>query len=275
MIVSLERAYHTFLAHEHVDESKKLTKMEYLVYAHFMRFGCNLRRFKNELPSLTSSSSPPPSSSAIKCSEYADCSNGSSNCHADNVDNYTCDKLYVWNYLDDLLGHRRTILTAENIDRNHYTRIKQSMNNIINNFKDHNPIDPDPNESGQLTEPPQKRRRKSLNVDASNVEHATMLPELYHKNGLDDPYLGSGPLNDFMIGNTFKRFKEIFDKIDIIELKTMDYADENGDRDNSTTTNASYHNYGSITEKFSFDLWTSQDYRRSQPKPPNFRLIVK
>lgn len=241
--------------------------MEYLVYAHFMRFGCNLKRFKNELPSPLPTSPP----AANKCSGC------SSNRDIGNVDNNTSDKRYVWNYLDDLLGHRRSIIPAENIDRNHYTRIKQSMNATIHNFKDANPIDSDPNECGEFTGPPQKRRRNCSNTDASNVERTALLStELHHTNVSDDPYLGSGSLNAFMIGSTFKRFKEIFDKIDIIELKTIDCADEHGDSDNGTTTDGVHHNHGgSITEKFSFDLWTSQDHRRSQPESPNFRLIVK
>lgn len=266
MIVSLERAYHIFLAHDTTHTSDKLTKMEYLVYAHFMRFGCNLKRFKNEMPS------PASKSSSNECHLSAD-GNDSSNSDSTNMDNTTDDKLYVWNYLYDLLGHRRSILPWENIDRTHYARIKQSMNDTINNFKeDQNPYDSDTSEANdEITEPPpQKRRRKCSSTGTSNVDHVAMLSESRHKHDLDDPYLGSGSLNDFMIGSTFKRFKQIFDKIDFIELKTMNYADEYSSS-SSDTNNPNE----SIIEKFSFDLWTSQDYRRSQPKPPDFRIIVK
>lgn len=272
MIVSLERAYHLFLANDNKRNGTKLTKMEYLVYTHFIRFGCNLKRFKNEMPSKN-------------CGEFSDSSDSVSDT---DMDNNISDKLYVWNYLYDLLGHRRTILSSENIDRSRYTRIKQSMNSIINEYKDQNRINPcqsnqivsDSNVSDESTEPPEKRRRKLSDSNVLNVERATKLPESKHrKNDSDDLYFGSGSLNDFMIGNTFQRFKQIFDKIDIIELKTMDY-DEDDDHhntdDNVNDGAGCNHNHSSTTEKFSFDLWTSWDSRRSQPtNPPNFRLIVK
>lgn len=91
MIVSLERAYHIFLANDDTHDSTKLTKMEYLVYSHFIRFGCNLKRFKNEMPPTNESSTSS--------------SNSNSDNNIDNnVNKNTSDKLYVWNYLYDLLG---------------------------------------------------------------------------------------------------------------------------------------------------------------------------
>lgn len=268
MIVSLERAYHLFLEHDNVSGSSKLTKMEYLVYAQFIRFGCNLKRFKNEMPSKN-------------CDDFS----GNSSSDGDtNVDNNTSDRLYVWNYLYDLLDHRRSIIDSKNIDRSRYARIKQSMNGIINNYKDQNQsnscqsnqIVSDTNASGESTEPPANKRRKLSNSNAAAVGGATKLqPELDHKNSdSDDLYFGSGALNDFMIGNTFQRFQQIFDKIDIIELKTMMDPDDDNDDDHQNRS----REHGSSTEKFSFDLWTSTwDNRRSQQsaKPPDFRLIVK
>lgn len=258
MIVSLERAYHLFLEHDSARESTKLTKMEYLVYSHFMRFGCNLKRFKNQMP-------------PTNCDEYC---NDSHNDSDTNMDNDISDKQYVWNYLYDLLGHRRSILESENIDRNRYARIKQSMNSLINKYKDQhqinscqsNQIVSDTNVSADNnTEPPENKRRKLSNSnDTAVADSATKLPESSCDS--NDLYFGSGSLNDFMIGNSFKRFKDVFDKIDLIELKTMDCDDEDGHH------NGSNHGNGSTTEKFSFDLWTSWDNRRS---PPNFRLIVK
>lgn len=261
MIVSLERAYHIFLAHDNTHENARLTKMEYLVYSHFIRFGCNLKRFKNEMPPKN------------------DENHSSSDSDTNNVDNNTSDSQYVWDYLYDLLGHRRSILATENIDRNQYTRIKQSMNGTINKFKDQNPTNScqsnqivcDTNASDEITEPPEKKRRKLSNSNASNAKSATKFPELNHKNDSDsDLYFGSGSLNEFMIGNTFQRFQQIFDKIDTIELKTMDCDDDNDNKKDGTN-----HNHRPVTEKFSFDLWTSCDYRRSQLNPPNFRIIVK
>lgn len=274
MIVSLERAYHTFLAHDdEMNANKKLTKMEYLVYSHFMRFGCHLKRFRNEMNPL----------------DYNEFTDSDSSERDSNLNDGAFDKLYIWNYLHDLLGHRRSIVAPENIDRSRYARIKQSMNGIINTFKAQNQTDPcqsnqivsDTNASDEMVEPPEKRRKKFSNSNTSNVECTAKLPKSCHKNGSDDSYYGSGSLNDFMIGNTFQRFKQIFDKIDTIELRTIDYDDDrsgnsndNGnDNDNNSSDNN--HNHNRISEKFSFDLWTSPDSRRSQSKPPNFRLIIK
>lgn len=277
MIVSLERAYHMFLAHDNnvTHGNAKLTKMEYLVYSQFIRFGCNLKRFKNEMPPKT----------------YDESCDSSRKADSDiNVDNNTlADKLYVWNYLYDLLGHRRSIIAPENIDRNRYARIKQSMNGIINNYKDQNQTNScqsnqivgDSNASDEFAEqpPPEKKRRILSTSHASHVEEsvaASKLPELNkHRKDSDDLYFGSGSLNDFMIGNTFQRFEQIFDKIDVIELKTMDYDDDDDGNGDNNTTKKDDTNQNHWKEKFSFDLWTSCDYRRAQSKPPSYRLIVK
>lgn len=279
MIVSLERAYHIFLAHDNstMHENTKLTKMEYLVYSQFIRFGCNLKRFKNEIPPDSGSSS----GSGSGNTQHNNNNNNDNNDSDINVDNNTSDnRLYVWNYLYDLLGHRRSILATENIDRNQYARIKQSMNGIIDKYKDQNQANPCQSNqivSDESTEPPEKKRRKFSNSNDSNVnEIDTKLRERKnHEIDSDNLYFGSGSLNDCMIGSTFKRFKQIFDKIDVIELKTMDYDDDKDDDTANKNTDDSNHSHWPTTEKFSFDLWTSCDYRRSQFKPPNFRLIVK
>lgn len=242
LIVSLERAYHMFLVHDNLQGSDKLTKMEYLVYSHFMRFGCNLRRFKNESPKCETE----PSADGDKPPE----------------DDTASNKSYVWNYLYELLGHRKSAIASENIDESCYGGIKQSMNNIIIGLKDAgssrtNSICSSTNTCEAITI---REKRKLTNDCSSDGGPITKLTKISHKKDLDDPYFGSGSTNDFMVGNAFQRFSEIFDQIDIIELKTMDCYDDQTP----------------INEKFSFDLWTSLDYRKTQRTTgPNFRLIIK
>lgn len=242
VIVSLERGYHMFLNHDNTHECDKLTKFEYLVYSHFMRFGCNLRRFKNDDPTFDTESS----------------SDGDSNTDDDNI---VPQKSYVWNYLYDLLGHRKTAIASRNLNGECYDSIKQSMDNIIAGVKDAgsrgaHAIDDGSNKLSKAITVPVKRK---LSMDCSSVDPASKFIKLNHQKDVDDPYLGSGSTNDFMVGNAFQRFKQIFNQIDIIELKSMDHYDDQTP----------------IAEKFSFDLWTSLDYRKTQRTGPNFRLIIK
>lgn len=241
-IVSLERAYHMFLKHDNASEQSdnKLTKFEYLVYSQFMRFGCNLKRFKNVNPTLDISSS-------LNSQNNID-------------DEAVSEKSYIWNYLNELLGHRKTLIASKNLDQKYYDSIKQSMDTIITGIRD---ADSNATQSIHLncstSETTSESQKRKLLSDHSCDNTVTKLIKLNHNKDLEDPYMGSGSTNDFMVGNEFQRFKHIFEQIDIIELKSMDHYDD------QTT----------ITEKFSFDLWTSLDYRKTQHTGPNFRLIVK
>lgn len=247
VIVSLEKAYHLFLAHDSARNDEKLTKIEYLVYSHFMRFGCNLKRFKNELPSTSV------------------CSSATMTTSNDEVQTDASNELYVWNYLYELLGHRKSAIADKRIDRDYYNRIKQSMNNIITSVKDSNICndDCDSNMSEVNAAAPREKRKLSPSDVDVVVSPAIKLTKFSHKNDRNDPYLGSGSTNDFMVGNAFQRFKQIFDKIDIIELKTIDFYDSNSSSNSKTPLN----------EKFSFDLWTTLEQRKTSG--PQFRLIIK
>lgn len=209
-----------------------------------MRFGCNLRRFKNDsMAKYTESSSD----------------DGKNDTDA-SVSSSIVYKSYVWNYLNELLGHRKSVIASKNVDHSCYNRIKDSMNGIIAGFKNANSCRPNlVGPSVNATEPGTKLEKRKIAEDCSSDMPKPKMAKFSHKKDLDDPYLGSGSTNDFMMGNTFQRFKQIFDKIDIIELKTMDF----------------YDNQEPINEKFSFDLWTSLDYRERQYTGPNFRLIVR
>lgn len=242
VIVSLERAYHMFLKHEdsldNSNDNDKLTKNEYIVYSHFMRFGCNLRRFKNENVSKTS----------------PDRQMESGDSEDDGI------KPYVWSYLQELLGNRKAANSSTNLDPNRYNCVKNSMDRIIGDFRNvdstaaNDCVDDGTSDKVLL---PSKRKQ---NVGCDSDEPVSKSSKLCHKINSDDQYLGSGSTNDFMIDSAFHRFKSIFNKIDIIELKTMNF---HGKQHNSNK------------ERFSFDLWTSLDYRTSQYRGPNFRLIVK
>ncbi|XP_055325075.1 uncharacterized protein LOC129579243 [Sitodiplosis mosellana] len=243
MIVSLERAYHMFLAHDNSGRSDKLTKNEYVVYANFMRFGCHIRRFKNESPESYTSSEDESDDNETVQSDAA------------------IQKSYIWNYLYELLGHRKTAIKSGSIDTNRYSNVKESMNVTIGKFKIDDSVETITStssiETSERTVVPEKRKLPS---DESFNAPACKSAKLSDKFSNDGQYFGSGSTNDFMIGNTFQRFKQIFDQIDIIDVKKPD----------------SYDDQQPINEKFSFDLWTELDNRFwSQHKGPDFRLIVK
>lgn len=244
MIVSLERAYHMFLAHDNCGQNDKLTKHEYIVYANFMRFGCHIRRFKNE-------------SSATSTSSEDECDAGESV-----PTDATIQKSYIWNYLYELLGHRKTAITTGSIDTTRYHSVKESMNSTISKFKTDESVETTPGTASTI-EPsdnafaPAKRK---LDSEIPNTPALKTTKLTSKERPRDGQYFGSGSTNDFMIGSTFQKFKQIFDKIDIIDVKRPD----------------SYDDHQSINEKFSFDLWAELDNRYwPEHKGPDFRLIVK
>lgn len=238
-IVSLERAYHTFLAHDdHHENNVKLTKVEYLVYSHFMRFGCNIRRFKNQ--------------SNIESQSNVD--TNVDECHE------PCKKAYIWNHLYELLGHKKSIILPKNIDQNRYSAIKDSMSTIISQFRNVNSTAP--SASSCNFEPDERMAtstKRKLSNDSDTGAPELKAPKFTHQNRTNDQYLGSGSTNDFMVGSTFQKFKQIFNQIDYIDVRRPD----------------SYANQKPINEHISFDLWTSLDNRQCQVKCPDFRLIVK
>lgn len=245
MIVSLERAYHMFLAHDDTGQSDKLSKTEYIVYANFMRFGCHIRRFQNENPESNVSS---------KDENYA----------ADETmqSDASIQKSYIWNYLYELLGHRKTATTSSTIDTNRYSAVKESMNNTIGRFKIDDSIETNLSSVGteSNSERPVLPEKRKFQSDTDSNAPAGKWAKLNDEINRDGQYFGSGSTNDFMIGNTFQRFKQIFDQIDIIDIKKPD----------------SYDEQKPIGEKFSFDVWAELDNRHwSQHRGPDFRLIVK
>lgn len=243
MIVSLERAYHMFLAHDDSDQSGKLTKNEYIVYANFMRFGCHIRRFKNEV--------------FVPSTSVEDKS------HADKSDRTDADiqKSYIWNYLYELLGHRKTAITSNSIDTNRYSAVKESMNAIIGQFKANDSFETIPSTSETTTsESVQFPEKRKLQYDKHSDAQAWKTVRINQQIGPNTQYFGSGSTNDFMIGNSFQKFKQIFDKIDYIDVMKPE----------------SYDDQKPLNEKFSFDLWADLDNRNSpKHKGPDFRLIVK
>lgn len=218
-----------FLAHETASEEsnnrQKLTKWEYLVYSHFKRFGCNIRRFKNDA--------------------------GFSGNRGEA--NETKEKDYVWNNLYELLGHRKSVVSGK-IDLNQYNTIKLAMNSTIEQFKEDNSIQTD-----QITHTMERKvtneKRKCLNINDSDMPKSKLL-KLSHSSN-DGQYFGSGSTSDFMVGNIFQKFKDVFNKIDYIDVRKP-HSNENQNK---------------INEKISFDLWTSLDH--SQSKGPDYRLIIK
>lgn len=243
MIVSLERAYHMFLAHDNNDQSGKLTKYEYIVYANFMRFGCHIRRFKND-NFITSNTSSEDENDADE-SVHTDAS---------------IQKSYIWNYLYELLGHRKTAITSGSIDTNRYNTIKESMNTTIGKFKVDDSFETNCTTETSLETISLPEKRKLQNNDNSNVSACKTVKLSSDKRSTNEQYFGSGSTNDFMIGSAFQRFKQIFTKIDVIDVKQPD----------------SFDNEKPINEKFTFDLWAEMDNRYwNEHKGPDFRLIVR
>lgn len=247
-IVSLERAYHMFLNHESSAETVlnnvvKLTKNEYIVYSHFMRFGLvHLRPFKNQ---------------AFAQANSSDNDSGTD----DELDETENTKSYVWNYLYELLGHRKSVHGSRNWNQRRYRDMKNSMDNIICGLKniDQCTTNSDACIAGTSDSITVGEKRKLLNTSHS-IEPVSKLSKFRHRHYADDQYYGSGSTNDFMVDGTVQRFKQIFEQIEIIDLKMSDSIDKQ---------------QRPLDEQFSFDLWTSFDYRKHSNIGPNFRLIVK
>lgn len=241
IIVSLERAYHMFLAHENnPNEGNKLTKSEYIVYGHFMRFGCNIRRFKNE-------------------------SYMSSDSESDSVDlaqtSTDIQKSYIWHNLYELLGHGKSAISSNSIDTCRYKMVRDAMNTIIYQFKGDGTGKTKSNDpTNEINKQCSTLDKRKLSDGSANDVPACKLTKIDFKRKTNGQYFGSGSTNDFMVGNTFQRFKQIFDKIDYIDVKKPDAYDFSSQP---------------INGKFSFDLWASFDHRKPQFNGPDFRLIVK
>lgn len=187
MIVSLERAYQIFLADPSEPDSEKLTLAEYLVYSHFARIGCNVKKFIAEKPHAIES--------------------GSLQSNATSAE-HVC----TWNYLYKLLGHRKQISESfpnDEID----DRIKTSMNNIVKSFR------PTVTDSDRGSINPRKRRM------GSDSNTWRKFRKLIHNPEDRKQYFGSGSTNDFMGSQAFEKFNQIFKEIDVIDVKAPDSID--------------------------------------------------
>lgn len=237
VIVSLEQAYHIFLRSKSDSSDERLTIAEYLVYSQFMRFGCNIKKFRGDiLPSPVDSED----NDVLKNSDSLEKPS-------------TPHNLYVWNYLYELLGHRKTIVGASNLNPGAYNRVKTSMDATIGDFR-HQPQA----ESSTSSNFPIKRKH-SIDCD-SNTQFSRKSIKLNHEFSHDGQYFGSGSISDFMVGNEFDKFKEIFEKINVIELKAADTFKAGTESD----------------LRFSFDFWTSTDNTKPvTSEGPNFRIVIQ
>lgn len=230
--MSLEHAYHLFLRPKvSASDDERLTISEYLVYSQFMRFGCNIKKFredKTQTPESSEDTDAPKEPELLAAAQIP-------------------ENLYVWNYLYELLGHRKNVFASTHMDTDSYNRVKTSMDTTIHRFRD----------ASQAA--CSVKRKRSIDYD-SNTQCSRKSAKLNHDNTRhDDQYFGSGSTSDFMVGNEFEKFKEIFDKIDVIQLKAADAFDS----DIQTEL------------RFSFDLWTSKDNAKQTAAGPNFRIIIQ
>lgn len=237
VIVSLEQAYHIFLRPKSDSSDERLTIAEYLVYSQFMRFGCNIKKFRGDvLPSPVDSED----NDVLK--------------NPDSLEKPpTPNNLYVWNYLYELLGHRKTVVGTSNLNATEYNRVKTSMDGTIDEFRHQPQAESSTSTNFSI------RRKRSIDCD-SNTQFSRKSIKLNHEFSQDGQYFGSGSISDFMVGSEFDKFKEIFDKIDVIELKAADTfaADTKTDL------------------RFSFDFWTSKDNTKPvTSEGPNFRIVIQ
>lgn len=183
----------------------------------------------------------------------------SSNYCQNNSDNSQMDteKSYIWNHLYELLGQNKSVIASSSFDSNRYNAVKKSMKATIKKiqFGEDGDNSSDEDDDSNTTETGTKRKLPSAcKSDAS----ACKLSRIDHEQNAVEQYFGSGSTNNFMVGNTFQRFQQIFDKINYIKVKKPE----------------SFDNQKSISEKISFDLWASRDHQEPQLKGPDFRLIV-
>lgn len=105
------------------------------------------------------------------------------------------------------------------------------------------------------------KRKHSMDHD-SNTQCSRKSTKTHHDTIPDDQYYGSGSISDFMVGDEFDKFKEIFDKINVIQLKAA--ATYTDDDDIQTEL------------RFSFDFWVSKDnVKQVSTGGPNFRIIIQ
>lgn len=250
IIVSLERGYKIFLADDfHPDQDDRLTLSEYLVFSHFARAGCNLRRYTVE--SATSSQSSAQADANITESSQTLQSSVSNTNH-----------LYVWNYLYELLGHRKQVIPINERNNKNYMKIKFSMDTIVKAFRKNSRDEYDAIEmKDTIVNETCENRKREFDFDEYSPSPSKLM-KLSHVSGGQyvEQYFGSGTTNDFMNNYEFKKFSEIFNKIDIIKLK-VSHIDESPNPTHKL--------------KFSFDFWTTTDHQTIKCNRPNFRIIVR
>lgn len=186
-----------------------------------MRFGCHLRRFKNE-----------PKANLLICHSGAD------------ETKLRNKKVFIWHHLNKLLGHRKSVNAPRDIDSFQYNDIEKSMQNIIQTISNgttcsahnRNTTTVGPNDQAAST-------KKRSGQDVLLSVPLSKFPKLQYAKDLQ--YLSSGSINDFMVGNTYIKMQHIFNQISVIEMKVP------------TTNDVIYKK--TTNKKLSFDLWISQD----------------
>lgn len=250
IIVSLERGYKIFLADvSHPDQGDRLTLSEYLVFSHFARAGCNLKRFTVE------------STISSQGSTQADTANTTESSQTSQSAVTNTNHLYVWNYLYELLGHRKQVIPLNERDNHNYMKIKCSMDTIVKTFRNNCQDECDDIEmKDKIVNEMCENRKREFDFDAYGPSPSKLM-KLSHLT--DDQYVeqyfGSGSTNDFMNSYEFNKFSEMFNQIDNIKLK-VSHIDESPN---------------SIQLKFSFDFWTTTDCQTTKWNRPNFRIIIR
>lgn len=262
VILSLEKAYHIFLRDEFIesDDDIKMTLHEYLVYSQFMRCGYFVKRHKQETDKDCSSDDNEERTTNNKSTE-------------NQTQPLKISQLCTFNYLYELLNHRKCIISTHAIQKQSYEEIKESMDNIISNFHGDTfefkpPIATSSTKSvndnyteSSVEENLPKKRKASNDFDAPNQTKKIAKIDVIE----NDQYYGTKETNSFMVGSEFKQFQNVFNKIDVIRLKTVDDSDDVDDK---------YIEKHPSNLKFSFDFWTFDGINKTKTESPQFRIVV-
>lgn len=181
MIVSLEKAYHSLLSDSKSNNRENLTKEEFLVYSHLMRCGHHINDIHAD---LRANKEQLPENVAMNKGQMT--------------------KMCVWKYLDELLHSRKATVPADCNTDDYYGNIKRSMNNIAEGIKCQN----------TAKSPASGEASTSITAEIGKVPNKSsfgspIIPKLS---------FGRVRLNDFMIGEEFHLFQEVFDKLDMFPI---------------------------------------------------------
>lgn len=190
VIVSLEKAYHLLLSDSNSNSHDNLTKEEFLVFSNLMRCGYQINDIHTGLTKTHDLYS------------WSDANRGDIT-----MDKVQVAKMCIWNYLDDLL-HARKSTTSEDCN-DLVEHIRQSMDNIVNGIKCQNTI------------------KTTVSVESKSNTGEIANQSSFNSEIVPTLNFGKARFNDFMVGEEFHLFQDIFDKLDIFPIMSSKLKSKN------------------------------------------------